>query len=83
MVHWLLLTVIILVVVAGTVGHAVLLPFQRCPRCRDRVAGSGWLSSSKAYNLRCRKCGGTGRVVRPTSRLLNKGLGVPLRGKEK
>jgi tRNA(Ile2) C34 agmatinyltransferase TiaS len=79
MTHWWLLTVIIVVVVAVVTIRAYWFPLQRCPRCKDRVAGSGAGSTSKAFNLRCRKCGNTGRRVRPLAKFLR----VPLRDKEK
>ena len=79
---WPLLTVIILVVALVTVGHAYWFPLQRCPRCKDRVSGSGRGSTSKAFNRRCRACNSTGTRVRPLTRLLHAVTGMPVRDRK-
>jgi tRNA(Ile2) C34 agmatinyltransferase TiaS len=78
-----LLAVIAVVVVVFTVWRAYWMPLQRCPRCKDRVAGGGAGSSGKAFNLRCRACGGTGRQVRPLSRFLHATVNMPIRDKKR
>jgi hypothetical protein len=78
---WLLLAVTI--AGAGWLSYSWWFPFRRCPRCRNRVAGSGWGSTSRAYNRRCRACGNTGEQVRMTARLTSKATGHPVRGARK
>ena len=74
-----LLIVIAVVGAAGTYLHARYLPLQRCPRCKDRPAGGGALSTGKAFNRRCRACGGTGQRVRPLARVLHAAVNMPVR----
>jgi hypothetical protein len=79
---WLLIVTGV-VVVAGLVGHALWWPLQRCPSCYKRAAGRGWGSTPKAYNKRCRRCKGTGEVVRTLPKVLNKVFGTPVRAQKK
>jgi hypothetical protein len=78
---WWLLAVTAMAVLAVVLFRAYWYPLQRCPRCKDRVSGSGWGSTSKAFNLRCRACGDKGRRVRPLTRFLHKTVGMPVREK--
>lgn len=69
-VTWLYLTLGVLIGVAFLLFRARFWPMGPCWWCRGR-AGRGLWSTKKAYN-RCHFCGGSGRRIRPISRIYRK-----------
>ena len=57
--------------VAGAVlVHAYVWPWQPCPHCRGRK-GRNWGSTDETWGD-CRRCGGSGKRIRPVSRIHRK-----------
>jgi hypothetical protein len=51
-------------------------PMRNCARCQGSGRNAG--STAKRYG-RCRKCGGTGRRMRPGAGMINQGRRLPPR----
>lgn len=64
-------TVLIIAVVMAVSYYVSLRvwPWRNCGRCQGSGRNAG--STAKRYG-RCKKCGGTGRQVRPGARMVNR-----------